>query len=416
LSIWDTFSRTAGKTALGHHGDIACDSYHRIDEDVALLKELGVQSYRFSVAWPRIYPNGTGEVNKLGIDYYKRLVAALLENGITPMCTLYHWDLPQALQDQGGWANRATIDAFVRYSETMFAEFSGVIRHWITINEPWCASFLSNFIGLHAPGNRDLQLATTVAHHLLVAHGAAVQAFRRSGAPGAIGIAPNVTWLAPYSNRQEDIDACRRETGWLIDWFIQPVLKGTYAAFMTDWMKQKGAEVPIQDGDMELISAPIDFLGINYYTGSLGRFKSGEGLFDCEAVNAGYDKTDIDWFIYPDGLYNAIQYITEQFGPVPIYITENGACYNDGPSEDGIQDDKRIRYMQQHLLQLARCLDSGFPLKGYYAWSLMDNFEWAEGYTKRFGIVHVDFETLTRTPKASYDWYRTVIGNGSFTI
>jgi len=417
LSIWDTFSRTPGKTAGGHTGDIACDSYHRYEEDVALLKRLGVNSYRFSVAWPRIFPDGTGAVNEAGIDYYMRLVDKLLENGIEPMCTLYHWDLPQALQNQGGWANRATIDAFVRYAETMFRAFDGKITRWITLNEPWCASFLSNYLGVHAPGYRDLQLATDVAHHLLVAHGAAVEAFRRLGVPGEIGIAPNITWIEPYSARKEDIDACRRETGWWIDYFIDPLFHGAYPAFMLEWLESKGAKPTILEGDMERIAAPIDFLGLNYYTGNLGKYKRGAGLFDCEPVDEGYAKTDIDWFIYPEGFYKAIQYIAQQYGNTPIYITENGACYNDGLEADGtVNDDRRIAYMRQHLLQLHRCIASGYPVQGYYAWSLMDNFEWAEGYEKRFGIVHVDFETLKRTPKASYFWYQKVIGNGTFEV
>jgi beta-glucosidase len=254
LSIWDTFCRTPGKVLGGDNGDVACDSYHRYEEDIALMKELGIDMYRFSIAWPRIFPHGTGEVNQKGLDFYVRFVNTLLANGIEPVCTLYHWDLPQALQDQGGWANRATIDAFVGYAEVVFKALSGKINKWLTINEPWCVSFLSNFLGIHAPGNRDLQLAIDVAHHLLVAHGKTVRKFRELGLEGEIGYAPNVTWLEPYSNRPEDVEACKRATGWFVEWFFDPVFKGRYPEFLVEWFSARGAEVPIDDGGMEIIS------------------------------------------------------------------------------------------------------------------------------------------------------------------
>lgn len=413
-SIWDTFAKTPGKVVNGDNGDIACDSYHRYDEDVELMKELGVDTYRFSVAWPRIFPNGVGEVNQEGLDYYHRLIDKLLENGIEPMCTLYHWDLPQALQDKGGWANRETIDAFVQYSELMYKEFSGKIKKWITLNEPWCISFLSNFIGVHAPGNRDLQLATQISHHLLVAHGKSVIKFRELGIDGEIGFAPNTTWLEPYSTRQEDIDACNREIGWYIEWFMDPVFKGTYPDFMVEWFKKKGVELQIEEGDMDTIQQPIDFLGINYYTGHIARYKENEGLLDWELVEMNYNRTDIGWPIYPDGFYNVLTRIKDNYGDVPIYITENGSCYNDEPENDVVQDDGRISYFEQHLTALHRAMESGVNIKGYIIWSLLDNFEWAEGYTMRFGIVHVNYRTLKRTPKESYYWLKQTITNNWF--
>lgn len=414
LSIWDTFARMPGKVLNGDNGDVACDSYHRYEEDIALMKELGIDMYRFSIAWPRIFPNGTGEVNEKGLEFYTRFVDALLANGIEPVCTLYHWDLPQALQDQGGWANRATIDAFVNYAEVVFKALSGKINKWITINEPWCVSFLSNFLGIHAPGNHDLQLAVDVAHHLLVAHGKTVRKFRELGLEGEIGYAPNVTWLEPYSNSLEDVEACKRATGWFVEWFFDPVFKGSYPEFLVEWFRVKGAEVPIADGDMEIISEPIDLLGINYYTGNVGRYKAGAGLFDCEDIDMGYDKTDIGWFIYPDGFKNVLTYIHSLYGDIPIYITENGACYNNDQENGRVRDDLRISYLRKHLTQLQRCIDSGIPVKGYFTWSLMDNFEWAEGYSKRFGIIHVDYRTLQRTKKDSYYWYKQVIANQWF--
>lgn len=413
-SIWDTFSKTPGKVINGDNGDIACDSYHRYEEDVKLMKELGVDTYRFSVSWPRIFPEGVGKVNREGLDYYHRLVDCLLENGIEPMCTLYHWDLPQVLQDQGGWGNRETIDAFVAYAELMFKEFGDKIKQWLTINEPWCVSFLSNYIGVHAPGNKDLQLATQISHHLLVAHGKAVQKFRELGVQGEIGFAPNTTWLEPYSTKQEDIDACNREIGWYVEWFMDPVFKGTYPDFMVEWFKKKGVELEIQEGDMESINQPIDFLGINYYTGHIARYKENEGLLDWEFVEMNYDRTDIGWPIFPEGFYKVLMRIKENYGDVPIYITENGSCYNDEPENGIVQDDGRISYLEQHLTALSRAIKSGVPVKGYITWSLLDNFEWAEGYTMRFGVVHVNYRTLKRTPKESYYWLQQTIANNWF--
>ncbi|MBU9712882.1 GH1 family beta-glucosidase [Evansella tamaricis] len=415
-SIWDTFSKTPGKIVNGDNGDVACDSYHRYEEDIQLMKELGINFYRFSVAWPRIFPEGTGEVNREGLDFYHRFVDTLIENGIEPMCTLYHWDLPQALQDKGGWDNRETIDAFVNYAEVMFKEFKGKIKHWITFNEPWCVSFLSNYVGAHAPGYQDLQLAVNVSHHLLVAHGKTVIKFRELGLEGQIGYAPNVEWNEPYSDNQEDIDACRRAGGFFIEWFFDPVFKGSYPQFMIDIFEKNGAVLKMQDGDLEVISQPIDFIGINYYTGSVGRYAEGKSIFDHERVDTGYLKTDIGWNIYPEGFYKVLKYISEQYGNIPIYITENGSCYNDEPINGVVKDEGRINYLQQHLVSLQRSMESGVNIKGYTSWSLLDNFEWAEGYTMRFGLVHVNYRTLERTKKESYYWYKQVIENHFFEV
>ncbi|WP_283152581.1 GH1 family beta-glucosidase [Guptibacillus hwajinpoensis] len=415
-SIWDTFSHTPGNVKNGDNGDVACDSYYRYEEDIALMKELGIEMYRFSVSWPRIFPNGTGKVNEEGLQYYHRFVDALLDQGIEPMCTLYHWDLPQALQDKGGWASRETTDAFADYAELMFNEFNGKIKHWITINEPWCVSFLSNFIGVHAPGNRDLQLATTISHHLLLAHGKAVTRFRELEMEGNIGYAPNLEWNEPYSNKQEDIDACNRGMGWFIEWFFDPVFKGRYPEFMLNWFEKKGVSLTLEDGDLDVISQPIDFVGINYYTGSVGRYKENEELFDLEKIDIGYDKTDIGWNVYGEGFYKVLSKLKDQYGDVPIYITENGACYNDGVEDGQVKDERRIEYLKQHLTSLSRSIEAGVNIKGYLTWSLLDNFEWAEGYDKRFGLVHVNFRTLERTKKDSYYWYKQTIDNGWFDM
>ncbi|ADU28569.1 GH1 family beta-glucosidase [Evansella cellulosilytica] len=422
-SIWDTFSKTPGKVLNGDNGDVACDSYHRYKEDVAIMKDLGITTYRFSFAWPRVIPNGTGEVNQLGLDFYHNFIDELIANDIEPMATLYHWDLPQALQDKGGWGSRETIDAFVEYAELMFKEFNGKIKYWITFNEPWCASFLSHYGGEHAPGFTDLQLGMDAAHHMLVSHGKAVQKYRELGVKGGqIGYAPNVEWNEPYSNKQEDIDACRRAGGFFIEWFMDPVFKGSYPQFMLDWFKEKeGVEPPIQDGDLEIISQPIDFLGINYYTGSVGRYVEDQAaqqhsLFNHERVDQGYQKTDIGWNVYPEGFYNVLKYVTDLYGQVPIYITENGSCYNDEPENGVVKDDKRIDYLRQHLTALRRAMDSGVNIKGYMTWSLLDNFEWAWGYSMRFGIVHVNYRTLERTKKDSFYWYKQTVANNFFEV
>ncbi|MFD2045672.1 GH1 family beta-glucosidase [Ornithinibacillus salinisoli] len=415
-SIWDTFAKTPGKVVNGDNGDIACDSYHRYKEDVQLIKELGSDMYRFSVSWPRILPNGTGEVNQKGLDYYHRLVDELLEQGIEPVCTLYHWDLPQALQDKGGWDNRETIDAFTNYAEIMFKEFEGKINKWITINEPWCVSFLSNYVGAHAPGNQDLQLAANISHHLLVAHGQTVKRFRDLGIDGEIGYAPNTTWKEPFSNQQKDIDACQREVGYLIDWFFEPVFHGQYPSYLVDWYKQKGVTLKIEDGDMEVIQQRIDFVGINYYNGNVARYKKGSGLFDCEDMDMDYKRTDINWPIYPEGFYKVLTYIHKKYGDTPIYITENGACFNDEVKDNQVNDTGRINYLKTHLAALQQSIDSGVPVKGYFCWSLLDNFEWAEGYTMRFGLVHMNYRTLERTKKESYYWYQQVIRNGWYDL
>lgn len=417
LSIWDTFSRIPGKVKNGDTGDVACDSYHRYPEDIELMKKLGIGAYRFSVSWPRVIPDGSGEINSKGLAYYRDFVDRLLDAGIEPYCTLYHWDLPQALQDKGGWANRETIDAFVRYAEVMFETFNGKIKHWITLNEPWCVSFLSNYLGVHAPGNRDLQLAVNIGHHLLVAHGKTVKRFRELGIAGQIGYAPNVTWIDPYSrSNPDDIAAADRERAWFVEWFMDPVFKGTYPDFMVDWFKRKGAELHLQPGDMETIREPIDFMGINYYTGHVVRHAQGGGLFDSETIDLGYTRTDIGWPIYPEGFNNVLQFIANRYGQIPLYITENGACYNHEPENGRVKDQERIDYLRKHLIQLNRALASGVNLKGYFVWSLLDNFEWAEGYSMRFGIVHVDYNTLERTPKDSFYWYKQIARNNWFEV
>ncbi|MEH7226065.1 GH1 family beta-glucosidase [Bacillus sp. JJ1566] len=416
LSIWDTFSHTPGKVKNGDNGDIACDSYHRYPEDIDLLDQLGANVYRFSVSWPRIYPNGKGELNSVGLQYYHNLVDRLVEKGIEPMLTLYHWDLPQALQDQGGWANRDTVEAFSQYAITIFREFNGKVKYWQTINEPLCAAFLSNYRGVHAPGYQDLQLAVDVSHHLVLAHGKAVRVFRELGIEGQIGTATNTTWREPFSDRIEDIEACRREIGHNIDWFLDPIFKGEYPQYLVEWFKKKGAELHIEDGDMEIIQQPIDFIGVNYYSGNVARYKENAGLLDIENIEIDYNHTYIGWPIYADGFYKVFHYLAERYGNVPLFITENGACCVDELANGKVNDQDRIDYYKQHLTAVSRAIESGIPIIGYLAWSLLDNFEWAEGYGKRFGLVYVDFHSLERIKKESYHWFKEVIANGSIDV
>ncbi|AKJ27761.1 GH1 family beta-glucosidase [Caldimonas brevitalea] len=423
-SIWDTFSRQPGRVREAHNGDVACDSYHRIDEDVALLKALGAKTYRFSVAWPRVVPTGRGAVNEKGLDYYRRLVDALIAADIEPMLTLYHWDLPQCLQDQGGWQVRQTAHDFVAYAEAVFKALAGRVRLWITMNEPWCIANLSHQMGEHAPGLRDHQAAVSAAHHVLLAHGLAVRKFRELGLPGEIGMAPNVDWREPYSQRQEDLDACRRGLEWFNNWYLDPIYRGHYPEEMLQRYAALGVEPPVESGDMEIISSKTDFLGINYYTGSYTRAhdtptplqRTGDvtqelaALLNVGSVDVtGFKHTDIGWAHFPEGFYRVLLWLRDRYGNPPVYITENGACYNDEPDADGrVRDGRRIAYYEHHLIALHRAIRSGCNLKGYTAWSLLDNFEWAWGYTMRFGLVHVDFKTLKRTPKDSFHWLKQV--------
>ncbi|QHE51546.1 GH1 family beta-glucosidase [Pontibacillus sp. HMF3514] len=415
-SIWDTFSHTPGNVKNGDNGDEACDSYHRYEEDVQYLNDLGVDVYRFSISWPRVMPKGTGELNPEGVKYYRNLIQELLDHDIEPIITLYHWDLPQTLQEHGGWEVRSTTDAFKEYAVAMFKEFGNVVKKWITINEPWCASFLSNYLGIHAPGKQDLQASINVSHHLLLAHGKSVKAFREIVPDGEIGYAPNADWLEPYSQQQEDIDACERDMQWKIEWFMDPVFKGEYPQLLQDIFAKHNGYLHIEDGDMELISQPIDFMGINYYSGSVARYKEGNGMFEVEPIWVDYQKTDIGWPVYADGFYKLLTHLQQKYGDVPIYITENGACYNHEIEDGVVNDEERIDYLKQHLTALHRAIKSGVPIKGYILWSLLDNFEWAEGYSKRFGIIHVNYRTFERTKKESFYWYQKAVQNNWFEI
>jgi beta-glucosidase len=413
LSIWDTFCKEAGKVLGGESGEIACDSYHRMEDDIRLLKELGVKAYRFSIAWPRIFPSGSSNINEPGLQYYHRLVDRLLEEGIEPVCTIYHWDLPLWLQNMGGWSNRNTIEEYVHYSEILFKEFNGKIRKWITFNEMFCVAILGHYWGIHAPGLMDLQVALLVAHHLLVAHGRAVQTFRSGAYSGEIGLVVNLEWIEPYSCKADDIQACRLERAWMKEWYLDPVFKGSYPKELLEHFRMLGAKPQVQQGDLELINQTIDFLGINYYTGGHGRYAKGSGIFDCERMHFTSVRMEIiNWATYPEGMYQCLMGLYESYGAIPIYITENGYVSRDRPEDGKVDDRMRIDYYKAHITQLDRAICSGVQVRGFFAWSLMDVFEWNYGYEVGLGLVHVDRLSLERTPKNSYYWYRKVVNNG----
>jgi beta-glucosidase len=407
-SIWDTFSHTPGKVANGDTGDVACDHYHRYPEDVALMRELGLGGYRFSIAWPRIFPTGSGRPNPAGIDFYKRLVEAVRAAGIEPFVTLYHWDLPQALQDAGGWANRDTVGRFGEYAHAVATALGDGIHQWITHNEPWVAAFLGNLVGVHAPGLRDLRTALQVSHHLLLSHAEAMAALRAEARPGdQVGITLNLAPAEPAGDANADAEAAHRQDGYLNRWFLDPLFKGSYP---DDLLRHYGEAAPqVQAGDLARIAAPLDFLGINYYFRAVVRHDPAAAPVQAsQATPPGRPLTAMGWEVYPEGLYDILTRVHRDYAPPAIYVTENGAAYEDRLIDGRVDDPERRDYIHEHLLQAHRAIEAGVPLRGYFAWSLMDNFEWAFGYSKRFGLVHVDYATQARTVKASGRWYAGV--------
>ena len=420
-SIWDRFSHTPGKIVDGSNGDVAIDHYHRWPEDIALMKSLGVKAYRFSTAWPRIIPGGAGPVNQRGLDFYSRLVDSLLEAGITPYLTLYHWDLPQPLQDQGGWPSRAIIQPYLDYVEVTTRCLGDRVKNWYTHNEPWCTSILSYQIGEHAPGSKnDWDSALRAAHHVLVSHGLAVPIIRANSPASKVGIALNFSPADPASPSPADARAARLHDGWFNRWFLDPLFGRRYPADMLAHYIAEGHLPPagltfVQDGDYEVISTPFDVLGVNYYSRAIIRDdKAADNL--PPSVHRG-EITDMDWEVYPDGLYGLLNRLHFEYRPPELVITENGASYGDAPDGDGaVHDARRIRYLQDHLAAAHRAIHNGVALTGYFCWSLMDNFEWANGYRQRFGLVWIDYQTQRRIPKDSAYWLRDAIQrNGLLT-
>ncbi len=414
VSIWDRYADTPGAIADGSHADVACDHFHRWREDIELMRWLGINAYRFSLAWPRILPNGTGAVNAAGLDFYDALVDGLLEAGIEPYPTLYHWDLPQALQDRGGWGERSVVDAFAEYADVVTRRLGDRVRNWTTINEPWCIAVLGHEEGHHAPGHKDPAEGLRVAHHLLLAHGRAVRAIR-DAVPGAkIGIVHNHTPAHPATDSHGDTDAARWFDGFFNRWFLDPLFRGRYPAdAVADRIASGHLEGPemhfVQAGDLAAIATPIDFLGVNYYSRVI-MSQNVDGRPEAVKAAPDHELTDMGWEVHPEGLHETLLHLHREYGPPEIFITENGAAYDDPPGPDGLIDDvRRIDYLRTHLSAASRAIADGVPLAGYFAWSLLDNFEWAHGYQKKFGLVAVDFDTCERTPKNSAHWYRDAV-------
>jgi beta-glucosidase len=406
-SIWDRFCRTPDKVRNGDTGDIACDHYHRYAVDVGLMRQLGLRGYRFSIAWPRVVPDGCGRVNPRGLDFYDRLVDELLANNIEPYATLYHWDLPQPLEDLGGWPRRETIDAYLEYTAAVVRCLGDRVRFWITQNEPWVAAWLGYGQGMHAPGRTDRAAALAAGHHLLLAHGRAMHLIRAE-CPGArAGITLDLVPTHPASGSEEDQAAARLADGERNRWFLDAVFRGAYPA---DVMTDLEPFLPsIEPGDLETISTPIDFMGLNYYTRqTVGAHPETGRPANVFREHAPF--TDLGWEVYPEGLHELLTRVHREYAPPHIFVTENGAAYDDVRVHDGsILDPERERYLEQHLAACSRAIREGVPLDGYFLWSLLDNFEWAYGYQKRFGLVYVDYPTLERIPKSSFHWYRRFI-------
>ncbi len=411
VSIWDHFARQPGKVAGGDTLDTACDHYHRFDEDFALMASLGVQHYRLSIAWPRIYPNGDGELNPAGLDFYKRLLASMARHGITPWVTLFHWDLPQALEDRGGWTERATVDAFARYADTVVQALAPQVKHWITLNEIRCFTWLAYGIGSKAPGRRESNaVVNQTYHHALLAHGHAVRAVRRFGGAGAqVGLTDNCDVAVPITETAADIAAAQA-------WFAEKnehLLGAIHGrGYSPAYLARVGADAPqVQAGDFELICEPTDFLGLNIYTATYVRAGRDGQAFEALPLPKNYPRADSPWLnLVPQAIYWAPRMCQQLYGYKSIYITENGCGYNDEPVVNGeVLDLHRRDYLRNHLREVHRAIADGVPIDGYFLWSFIDNYEWEDGYERRFGIVHCDFQTQVRTPKLSARYYADVM-------
>jgi len=408
-SVWDTFCKRPGAVLNGDSGAVACDFYHRYPQDIELMRTLGIDAFRFSIAWPRVLPEGRGRVNQAGLDFYDRFVDELLAAGIRPFATLYHWDLPQALEDAGGWPVRATAEAFVEYVELVAARLGDRVDNWTTHNEPFCTSWLGYGIGIHAPGRTDLADSAAAAHHVLLSHGLAVQALRRDCPDAELGIVLDSWPVHPASDDPRDAAAASVADGFRNRIFFDPVLRGCYPE---DVLERLGpAAPPVLDGDLAIISAPLDFLGVNNYSRSIVR--AGEDGEPIELPAPAGPTTSMGWEVYPDAIYEVLTRLHSEYDTPPIYVTENGAAFADVRAADGSVDDpERIVYLAGYVDAVARAMAEGVPVRGYFVWSLLDNFEWSYGYTQRFGLIYVDFETLERVPKSSFEWYRGLAASG----
>jgi beta-glucosidase len=420
-SIWDTFSHTEGKTLRGDTGDVAADHYHRFEEDVAILNGLGVDAYRFSISWPRILPDGTGSVNHEGVAFYRRLCESLHSAGITPVATLYHWDLPQALQERGGWANRQSVDWFTDYAGIAFEALADAIPHIATFNEPWCSAFLGHSSGEHAPGLEDPGTSYVVAHHLMLAHHAAIEKMRSldPSHSSSLGIVLNVIPAAPVSNSVRDREVANSVDAVQNRLFLDAVFRGSYPDTVLEYHEKFGVADAIDVDELASAFQPIDELGVNYY--NINHFEyeqASDGLGSWPGVEGAVlarppgKLTEMGWGVEPAGLTATLKRVHHDYGPIPMMVTENGAAYPDVVAADGaVHDTDRVDYLESHIQAVSDAIDAGVDVTGYFVWSLLDNFEWGWGYSKRFGIVRVDYETLQRTVKDSGHWYREFLSN-----
>lgn len=408
-SIWDRFAHTPGRIMNGDTGDVACDHYHRMPQDIQLMKELGLKGYRFSIAWTRVLPAGTGTVNQKGLDFYDRLVDELGKAGILANCTLNHWDLPQALEDRGGWPNRDCTDWFADYARVVFDRLGDRVQMWATHNEPIVVSQLGYALGQFAPGRADASAGYQAGHHLNLAHGKTVQVFRQGGYKGKIGIVLDMHNLIPASDSELDQAACQRALDHAQYYFLRPIFEGRYPQAFLDWL---GKTAPrIEPGDLETIHQPLDFLGMNFYFTAKVRHAGGGLLRESQEMQtlpaSGFSRNG--WGLAPYGIRKVLQRISPLTGGIPIYITENGGTFVEEPDANGyVEDRERLQYLRLHLIELHKAIQEGINLKGYFLWSLFDNFEWASGYGPRFGIVRVDYDTQQRIPKLSGKWYSEV--------
>ena len=424
-SIWDTFARVPGAVAGGDTGDVACDHYHRWPEDLDIVRDLGLRAYRFSTSWPRVVP-GPGRIEPRGLDFYSRLVDGLLERGVQPWLTVYHWDLPQWLEDRGGWASRDVVDRMTEYALALHDRLGDRVRHWTTLNEPWCSAFLGYAGGQHAPGRQEPQAAVSAMHHLLLAHGRTTRALRAVDRTATLGLTVNCTVADPaHPWHPADADLAARTELLLQRVLVEPALRGRYPDGAAEAFAAAGTTIPVRDGDLAEIAAPVDFLGVNYYNGgavcahpvqgpdalptqaSVTRATADPnvGLGPSWLVARDLPRTAMDWEVQPDGLRRLLGTLHREYtGPagIPLYVTENGAAFDDVVEPDGsVEDHERTAYLVEHLAAVRQAIAAGVDVRGYFVWSLLDNFEWAYGYDKRFGVVHVDFDTLARTPKRS---------------
>lgn len=407
-SIWHEFVHTPGRTRDGDTGDVACDHYHRYREDVALMKELGLNAYRFSVSWSRVLPEGRGQVNPLGLDFYQRLVDALLEQGIQPMLTLYHWDLPAALDRRGGWLNPDSAQWFADYAQILFRALDDRVKLWATVNEPWVVVDAGYLHGVHAPGQRNVFAAPHASHNLLRAHAAAVQAYRAEG-HHQIGLVVNLEPKYPASETTEDLVATMRADGYWNRHYLDPVFLGEYPPELVEIFDAAWPAFP--STELDTIRQPLDFLGINYYSRQMVRHDPDDWPLKASRVRQSQQPhTGLDWEVYPQGLTDILAWVAARYGSLPLYVTENGAAFYDPPqANDLVEDPLRQHYLRDHLRAVLEARNQGVNVRGYFAWSLFDNFEWAHGYSQRFGLTHVDYATQQRTIKASGRFYRDVI-------